>query len=390
MATRITEPPVTTSPIDVTHEATGVEELTYVAITFSAAPTTSENLTITLDNILGGAYDVTLLTIDPSASAATSIVWYPDNPQMLALGDEIDVVFANTDGESIGVKIVTESVFKTTVPVKRTLANIMVETAKLLGGFRSGLATGGSSTTVADTNRNEQDDYFNQGTLFVIDTIGDGAPIGEYGEIVDFVQSTGLFTINHYFNAAVGAGDRYGVIPSYSPDSLLEAINIALHGVPYEMHDSTSIDTVADQTEYELPAFIAGIDIREIRIQTISDEDNANGWELVYNWDYIAMGPGLNDLLVLPINLEEDVDIDITYISRPKPMYVWTDHIDKSIPVDRIIYRAAVWCLMERFGQGTGNETIQARINYLLERAEDADSQHQRSLPHKTPRIMIW
>ena len=138
------------------------------------------------------------------------------------------------------------------------------------------------------------------------------------------------------------------------------------------------------------PVFIAGIDIKEIHIQTVTDDADDNGWVLIYNWDWISMGPGLNDLLVLPNDLTADVDIDITYISRPKPMYTWTDHIDKSIPVDRIIYRAAAWCLMERFGQGTGNETIQARINYMMERADDADAQHQRSLPHKTPRIMKW
>ena len=58
-------------------------QLISVTVKFSAAPTTSQNLTVTKDAIEGAAYDVVLLSTDPSASSATSLVYQPDEPLWL-------------------------------------------------------------------------------------------------------------------------------------------------------------------------------------------------------------------------------------------------------------------------------------------------------------------
>lgn len=80
-------------------------KLVSVSCKFSAAPTTSESFTITLDANAGAAYDVLLYTINPSLLSTTTIFWFPDQPLYLEGGDAIDVVFANTDTRTYGVQI---------------------------------------------------------------------------------------------------------------------------------------------------------------------------------------------------------------------------------------------------------------------------------------------
>ena len=85
-------------------------KLVSVTVHFSAAPTTSEALTITLNANDGAAYDTLLFSEDPSATSATDIVFIPDGDLVFESGDEIDVAFTNTDTRTYGVRIVTQAI----------------------------------------------------------------------------------------------------------------------------------------------------------------------------------------------------------------------------------------------------------------------------------------
>ena len=76
-------------------------KISKVCIHFGVAPTTSENLTITLDSASGAAYDTVLLTVDPSATSATSIVWTPID-LVLVQGDALVIEYTNTDTRTYG------------------------------------------------------------------------------------------------------------------------------------------------------------------------------------------------------------------------------------------------------------------------------------------------
>ena len=76
-----------------------------VTVKFSAAPTTSENLTITKDARAGAAYDAVLLTTDPSATSATSILYQPDADLWLEPGDAIATAYTNTDTRTYGLLV---------------------------------------------------------------------------------------------------------------------------------------------------------------------------------------------------------------------------------------------------------------------------------------------
>jgi len=84
--------------------------LVSVSCKFSAAPTTSQNYTITLNANAGAAYDVLLYTVDPSATSITTMLWQPDEPLYLVGGDAIDVAYTNTDTRTYGVQITVEGV----------------------------------------------------------------------------------------------------------------------------------------------------------------------------------------------------------------------------------------------------------------------------------------
>ena len=70
-----------------------------IAIKIDSAPTTSEDITVTLDSVQGAAYDTVLRSVDPSATSATSIVFENLDGQMY--GDKLLVAYTNTDGNSI-------------------------------------------------------------------------------------------------------------------------------------------------------------------------------------------------------------------------------------------------------------------------------------------------
>jgi hypothetical protein len=84
--------------------------LVSVTCHFSAAPTSSEDMTVTLDAHAGAAYDTRLYTIDPAAHALTDLVWMPDEEIILEGGDQVDVAYDNTDVRLYGAQITFKAV----------------------------------------------------------------------------------------------------------------------------------------------------------------------------------------------------------------------------------------------------------------------------------------
>ena len=82
-----------------------------VTCKFSSAPTTSENFVVTKNSVNGAAYDVPLLSEDPSSAAVTSIVQiWAEGEVVLQVGDSVDVTFTNTDARTYGVEIIASIV----------------------------------------------------------------------------------------------------------------------------------------------------------------------------------------------------------------------------------------------------------------------------------------
>lgn len=87
-----------------------VYQVISVALHLNTAPTTSENLTVTLDATNGAAYDVRLYSVDLAASAVTDLLWQPDVPLYLIGGDGLDVDWLNSNGRTWGLLITVQEV----------------------------------------------------------------------------------------------------------------------------------------------------------------------------------------------------------------------------------------------------------------------------------------
>lgn len=80
-----------------------VTALTYLdalRVHVSAAPTTSEYLTLTLDAREGAVYDTVLYRIDLSAASTADVLWV--ETVKLLPGDALRLTYTNTDGRTIG------------------------------------------------------------------------------------------------------------------------------------------------------------------------------------------------------------------------------------------------------------------------------------------------
>lgn len=76
---------------------------------FSAAPTTSEDLTVTLDAGDGSTYDTLQDTQDPSVDSLTDLILgYGDGYEFEA-DDEVDIAYANSDTATITGRYVYET-----------------------------------------------------------------------------------------------------------------------------------------------------------------------------------------------------------------------------------------------------------------------------------------
>jgi len=163
-----------------------------------------------------------------------------------------------------------------------TLFQAMLETARLVGGLKSGTASaGGSVTTLIDTNRYEQADYYNSGTLFLHAHTDATLTTRTYFTkvITDYALTTGTFTFGTGFGTAIAAAERYSVTNVHK-ESLIQAINSALT----YMGDYTTIDetltVTSNATEYTLPSGVANVK----RIESYVSGDAPYGFTPVMTW----------------------------------------------------------------------------------------------------------
>lgn len=137
----------------------------------------------------------------------------------------------------------------------KTLDELVEMTCRLVNDWVEGTATGGSATTVADTSRLEEDDYFNSKGGYVYFRTGTYA--GSWRKITAFVQSGGVNTFAPAVGGDIVAGDNYAILAEFSWADVVSKINLAIDMVAEEALvwaiDETSITLVDDQFEYSLP-----------------------------------------------------------------------------------------------------------------------------------------
>lgn len=239
----------------------------------------------------------------------------------------------------------------------QTLFTATYRVARELGIVREGFAENGSTSTVVDHRRlTHPDDYFNNGTVWILRDAAEGnaAPEGEFALVSAFVFGTITAVAQdppdtNAFSAAVATGDYYAVAgPRYPLDALIQAVNRALLDMgTIPIVDTTSIDTAAAQTEYTLPVN-ANLNLVEVWLQGQTGDADDNRWIKIQNWRVQRTATGSADLLVFPFQYPASRDVMIVYVDEHPMLDDHDDKISESVHMNRIVAEATVNALYWR------------------------------------------
>lgn len=260
-----------------------------------------------------------------------------------------------------------------------TLFDALYRTLSILRGERSGVATGGSATTLVDSVQAEATGYLNGGTIFVFT----GANAGKSRVITSWTLSTTTFAFPT-MTTSCASGDQYAAFDARYPRvSIVQAINRALNTLgPFEAVNETI--TTTDNTEsYILPPTVN--EIRRVQVATStsspyewSDPLN-NWWELagrVYFTDYW--------------NLPSGRKLRITYGANAARFSNDTDIMPRDVDIERIAAEAAYWAALNKtgFGGSADPETERDMQLVTMRRAEARGKYPVRQIK-KDPRYSI-
>lgn len=138
--------------------------------------------------------------------------------------------------------------------MQKTLQELINDLAQSFDNFATGTATGGSTTTLIDSDERIESDNEWNGHYLYISSAGGSAPEGEERPVTDFIQSTQTLTVSPAFSATVASGDGYFLGP-FRRRVIKNAINRAILQIPDFLTLSTTTITMVDgQYRYDLPS----------------------------------------------------------------------------------------------------------------------------------------
>lgn len=230
------------------------------------------------------------------------------------------------------------------------LFDLTYEVAGLVANLEEGNATDGSISTLVDTkNREEDNGYWDDGTIWIIEA-DSAAPEQEWARIDDFEKSIATVTLRDNATVAIAAGDRYAIATSeFTLDAIISAINKSLRRLgPISTFDKTSITIASNQTEYDLPV-AAKRDLRKVYIQRDNTDSDDNRWEEIFNWYPQPAAAGSVATLVLPLQYTDGYALALEYMAPHVKMYAASDKLNEVVPMERVIYRAATETLHAKY-----------------------------------------
>ena len=272
------------------------------------------------------------------------------------------------------------------------LFDLTYELALELGIIEESTATGGTTTTLIDTViLTQPDDYWNQGTVWIIKDVGGAgaAPEGSYAVISDFDNASATATIGTI--VAPASGDTYVIAhKKYKLGDLIAAVNRAIRDVPQIItEDLTTVDTATAQTEYTLPT---GINTKnmEVWLETNVDDADDNQWVRTRNTYIQKTAGGTADTLVFKEQPPYPRDVKLVYLAPHAKLAASTDKLDETIRYERVIYRAAVHALNHYLAKthSTDDYLLQQKQDFER-RADQADLMYPVPQPKKLSGVML-
>ena len=262
-----------------------------------------------------------------------------------------------------------------------TLFDATLAVAKVIGEVFEGKASAaGTTTTLIDGNHERAEDFYNEGTIWFLsgDLEGYSSRVSDYDE-----------GLNTYIFEAVGTDstaedDRYAVINATCPRwELIQAVNEALAEMGEVGNVDETLTTVADQTEYDLPAGVSNV--KQVEIATASSDPY--GWQphtqwrewdgkLIFDDDYVPGSSGYTiRLLYNEAHAELDSDDDV---------------ISDGVALERLKWEAAVQILADRYKDSPDNPVLGDQYNIALKRQIQMQKRHRVRKFQRIPRKAGW
>ena len=254
-----------------------------------------------------------------------------------------------------------------------TLYDVAFYVLDSVGELYYGTATGGSTTTIIDTELAEVATHeldFKNGTAFITDG-GDVAPEGEMSKITSYDHDGGVVTLDATLTSAVASTDKYALADGrFSIEHVIAAVNRALvdMGDIYQM--DTSLSTSSTLTRYTLPSGISEGNLSQVwfRNSSVTDREEPVG----------------------PIQHRVTPDGELILRTAPAPGRVielhwngphisvsaFSDTIDPAIKLARIVTEATYILINRRLRQ-TDGEDRQLMRDWNAARSDRDDARHK-------------
>ena len=232
------------------------------------------------------------------------------------------------------------------------LTDLLQDVYESLGELKVSLATGGTTSTVVDSTRANEDgdDDWKNGVLFITRDAGgaDAAPQGEFQRISGSTGSSGTLTVDTVFSGAPAAGDTYSWALNFYPiRNMIELANAGLRKLgDIARVDTTTLDSASNKTEYAYAVTWKRNPPLYVDWQGLTGDANNNRWQRIYNPDVIPADPGTAGLLVIP-QIVNARDIRVTYMDSHPRLSVFDDIVSEYIHPDlafaAVLERALDW-----------------------------------------------
>ena len=267
------------------------------------------------------------------------------------------------------------------------LSDVVQQVVAELGFGVTGVATGGSTTTLIDTKLLDRysENYFDEGTLLVVYDAGgaSAAPQGEWGVVSNFNNQNNTVTINAALTTAIAAGDVYVLASArFQLYEIIDAVNRATKETGDVETVNSSNTVVAAQLEYTLPA--ATTTVTKVEYNTIVGDANWLGLEEITGWEVRKAASGSAGTLVLPYLPPVGRTLYITYTGKHPARFTAAGVIDDRIDLAALALRSAIILVERKLHQPDPDPQIKAQLDTLRERYAEV-----RSLQEPAPQRQV-
>jgi len=243
-----------------------------------------------------------------------------------------------------------------------TYYDLLKAVADRIADTRSGISTGGSSTTLTTSGLLEPTGYFNVGVLFIDGNQPIAVPIQSWDAALQ------TFTFQDV-GTAISSGTTFTATgPKFQLDVLKRSIRQAFHEVGYHMAVNESITTVEGALTYTLPAGCE--DAR--RLEVVDDKGKA---KRVTHWMIV------NGMIVLNEELEAGKTLRIHYVEMPMMPVALTDAIDPAVNFELLTVAACMNALLWRlYKVGNDEPNTKELLNFYSNKYVE--------MIHKRPKLL--